>query len=104
MGPRTVLDELAAKAAGIPAVAVDRGGFATYHGPGQLVGYLVIDLKQRGPVDIVRWVENGLIEALGSSGFPVVRRETRKGASSLLGSGPRIIGRCARSGCGFGVG
>jgi len=84
-GPRTVVAELPAEAAGIPAVAVDRGGFATYHGPGQLVGYLVIDLKQRGPVDVVRWVENGVIEALGSLGFPLVRRDTPKGASSLVG-------------------
>jgi lipoyl(octanoyl) transferase len=84
-GPRTVLADLPVETAGIPAVAVDRGGFATYHGPGQLVGYLVIDLKQRGPVDIVRWVENALIEALGSLGFPLVRRDTPKGASSLVG-------------------
>ncbi len=84
-GPRTSLADLPAEAAAIPTVAVDRGGFATYHGPGQLVGYLVIDLQQRGPVDIVRWVENGLIEALGSLGFPLVRRDTPKGASSLVG-------------------
>jgi lipoyl(octanoyl) transferase len=84
-GPRTTLDDLPAETAGIPTVAVDRGGFATYHGPGQLVGYLVIDLKQRGPVDIVRWVENGLIDALGRLGFPLVRRDTPKGASSLVG-------------------
>jgi lipoyl(octanoyl) transferase len=84
-GPRTVLDDLPAEAAAIPTVAVDRGGFATYHGPGQLVGYLVIDLHRRGPVDIVRWVENGLIDALGTLGFPLVRRETPKGASSLVG-------------------
>ncbi|MEU4192964.1 lipoyl(octanoyl) transferase LipB [Kribbella sp. NPDC026611] len=84
-GPRTVLDDLPAETAGIPTVAVDRGGFATYHGPGQLVGYLVIDLKQRGPVDVVRWVENGLIAALGTLGFPLVRRDTPKGASSLVG-------------------
>ena len=84
-GPRTSLDDLPAETAAIPTVAVDRGGFATYHGPGQLVGYLVIDLKQRGPVDIVRWVENGLIEALGSLGFPLIRRDTPKGASSLVG-------------------
>ncbi|HWD81086.1 MAG TPA: lipoyl(octanoyl) transferase LipB [Kribbella sp.] len=84
-GPRTVLDDLPVEAAGIPTVPVDRGGFATYHGPGQLVGYLVVDLHQRGPVDIVRWVENGLIDALGSLGFPLVRRDTPKGASSLVG-------------------
>jgi lipoyl(octanoyl) transferase len=84
-GPRTVLDDLPAETAAIPTVQVDRGGFATYHGPGQLVGYLVIDLHQRGPVDVVRWVENGLIDALGSLGFPLVRRDTPKGASSLVG-------------------
>lgn len=84
-GPRTVVDDLPVETAAIPTVQVDRGGFATYHGPGQLVGYLVIDLHQRGPVDIVRWVENGLIDALGSLGFPLVRRDTPKGASSLVG-------------------
>ncbi|ADB29564.1 lipoate-protein ligase B [Kribbella flavida DSM 17836] len=84
-GPRTSLADLPAETAAIPSVAVDRGGFATYHGPGQLVGYLVIDLNQRGPVDIVRWVENGLIAGLGELGFPLVRRETPRGASSLVG-------------------
>lgn len=84
-GPRTSLADLPPETAAIPAVQVDRGGFATYHGPGQLVGYLVIDLKERGPVDVVRWVENGLIEALGGLGFPLVRRDTPRGASSLVG-------------------
>jgi lipoyl(octanoyl) transferase len=84
-GPRTSLADLPPETAAIPTVAVDRGGFATYHGPGQLVGYLVIDLNQRGPVDVVRWVENGLIAALGDLGFPLVRRETPRGASSLVG-------------------
>ncbi|HEU4947005.1 MAG TPA: lipoyl(octanoyl) transferase LipB [Kribbella sp.] len=84
-GPRTSLADLPPETAAIPTVPVDRGGFATYHGPGQLVGYLVIDLHERGPVDIVRWVENGLIEALGGLGFSLIRRDTPRGESSLVG-------------------
>jgi lipoyl(octanoyl) transferase len=81
-GPRTRPEDLPT---GLPAVQVDRGGFATYHGPGQLVGYLVVDVKARGPVDIVRWLENGLVDALARLGFPAVRRDTPKGTSSLAG-------------------
>jgi lipoyl(octanoyl) transferase len=83
-GPRTnpedIPDDL-----GVPTVAVDRGGFATYHGPGQLVGYLVVSVHERGPVDIVRWLENGLIAALDTLGFPAIRRNTPSGATSLVG-------------------
>lgn len=69
----------------IPLVEVDRGGQATYHGPGQLIGYLVVDLRERGPGDIVRQVEHGLIAALAALGLPAVRRDTPPGAQSLVG-------------------
>ncbi|WP_238846211.1 lipoyl(octanoyl) transferase LipB [Nocardia terpenica] len=69
----------------IPLVPVDRGGLATYHGPGQLIGYPVVSLRDRGPVDIVRWVENGLVAALAALGFPAQRRDTPPGAPSLVG-------------------
>jgi len=81
-GPRTDPGDLPTD---LPSVQVDRGGFATYHGPGQLVGYLVADVRARGPVDIVRWLENGLVDALASLGFPAIRRDTPKGTSSLAG-------------------
>jgi lipoyl(octanoyl) transferase len=38
-----------------------------------------------GPADVVRWLENGLIAALGDLGFPAIRRDTPKGANSLVG-------------------
>lgn len=83
-GPRTNPDDIPDDL-GVPTVAVDRGGFATYHGPGQLVGYLVVSLNDRGPADIVRWLENGLIAALDTLGFPAIRRDTPAGEASLVG-------------------
>jgi lipoyl(octanoyl) transferase len=84
-GRRTPGDDLPLPDFAVPTVEVDRGGFATYHGPGQLVGYLVVDVRARGPVDIVRWVEHRLIEAVGKLGFDAVRRDTPYGSSSLVG-------------------
>ena len=37
----------------IPLTPVDRGGQAAYHGPGRLIGYLVLNLRERGPGDTV---------------------------------------------------
>jgi lipoyl(octanoyl) transferase len=50
----------------IPVVQSDRGGQVTYHGPGQLVTYLLIDLKRRslGIRDVVTGIENSLIKLL----------------------------------------
>ncbi|MEU7055538.1 lipoyl(octanoyl) transferase LipB [Streptomyces sp. NPDC046197] len=83
-GSRTPPAELPADPR-IPLVPVDRGGQATYHGPGQLIGYLVLNLRERGPGDIVRWVENGLVSACAALGCKTVRRDTPPGAQSLVG-------------------
>ncbi|MFF9093110.1 lipoyl(octanoyl) transferase LipB [Streptomyces sp. NPDC014802] len=83
-GVRTPPAELP-DASTIPLVPVDRGGQATYHGPGQLIGYLVLNLRERGPADIVRQVEHALIDACAALGFETVRRDTPPGAQSLVG-------------------
>jgi lipoyl(octanoyl) transferase len=84
-GSRTSPADLPAAASGLPVVQVDRGGQATYHGPGQIVGYLVANVRERGPADVVRWMEQGIIAALDALGFPAVRRQTPPGGSSLVG-------------------
>jgi len=52
----------------IPVVQVDRGGQVTYHGPGQLVVYLMIDLRRNkiGVRDIVTLMENTIISVLAT--------------------------------------
>ena len=50
-------DDGSAAHSGLPVVAVERGGHATYHGPGQLVGYPVVDLRGRGQ-DVRRFVRD----------------------------------------------
>lgn len=65
-----------------PTYAAGRGGQWTYHGPGQRVGYVMLDLKARGP-DIrayVQALEGWMIAALDRLG---VRAETREGRIGL---------------------
>ncbi len=60
-----------------PVVETNRGGQATYHGPGQLVGYPVFDLNARGR-DLhlhLRLIEDALIAACSDLGVPAGRRE-----------------------------
>src|SRR4051794_10616747 len=60
-----------------PLFPINRGGQATYHGPGQLVGYPIIDLRRCGQ-DLhryLRWLESLLIELLESDGVSAERRE-----------------------------
>ena len=52
---------------GIPLIKIDRGGQITYHGPGQLVAYVLLDLKRRnlGVRALVRKLESAVINLLG---------------------------------------
>ena len=61
---------------------INRGGQATYHGPGQLMGYPIIDLRRCGAgfaSDILRWLEQLLIELLAKHGIAATRRESLTG-------------------------
>ncbi|MCG9096391.1 lipoyl(octanoyl) transferase LipB [Laribacter hongkongensis] len=55
----------------IPLVKTDRGGQITYHGPGQLVAYLLMDLRRRdyGVRDMVRRIEQAIIDTLADYGI-----------------------------------
>ena len=60
-----------------PVFAINRGGQATYHGPGQLMGYPIVDLRRCGQ-DLhryLRWLEQTLIEFLAGYEIEAKRRE-----------------------------
>lgn len=60
-----------------PLFPINRGGQATYHGPGQLIGYPIIDLREFGQ-DLhryLRWLEELLLETLARVGIAATTRE-----------------------------
>jgi lipoyl(octanoyl) transferase len=65
----------------IPVVQSDRGGQVTYHGPGQLVAYLLLDLKRRnlGIKQLVNHMEQAIIDLLAESGIQAKRRQNAPG-------------------------
>ena len=74
-------DDGAAARSGLPVVAVERGGKATYHGPGQQVGYPIVDLERRGR-DVRRFVgdlERLVVRALSSVGVAAGHVPGRRG-------------------------
>ena len=74
-------DDGAAASSGLPVVAVERGGRATYHGPGQLVGYPIVDLEARGR-DVRRFVheiEEVVVRAVRPFGITAGHVSGRRG-------------------------
>ena len=65
----------------VPVLKVDRGGQVTYHGPGQLVVYLLIDLKRLrfGVRQLVEAIESAVIKLLGSYGIEAYGRRDAPG-------------------------
>jgi lipoyl(octanoyl) transferase len=95
-------------AAGIPVVQIDRGGQITYHGPGQLVVYLLVDLNRRklGVRDFVRRIEQAIIDLLADLGIaaygridaPGVYVQTNRGEAKIAALGLRIRNGCSYHG------
>ena len=70
----------------IPVIAADRGGEVTYHGPGQVVLYTLVDLARRGVKvkAFVRLLEQAVIDVVGS------RAERRPGAPGVYVDGAKV--------------
>jgi lipoyl(octanoyl) transferase len=92
VGRRTADDELhVPEGAPVEIVETDRGGRSTYHGPGQLVAYPILDLKRHGK-DVKRYVrdlEQALVDTLAAFGIAGTRIEGLTGV--WLQSPPRKI-------------
>jgi lipoyl(octanoyl) transferase len=86
----------------IPVIQVDRGGQVTYHGPGQIVAYPLVDLRRRGigVKDFVHRIEQAIIEVLAGYGVSGVRVA---GAPGIYVGGAKIasLGLRVRRGCTF---
>lgn len=65
----------------IPVVSIDRGGQITYHGPGQVVVYVLVDLKRRGygVKELVYRMEQAVIDLLTESGIQAERKADAPG-------------------------
>ncbi|MDN5871241.1 MAG: lipoyl(octanoyl) transferase LipB [Nitrococcus sp.] len=93
----------------IPVLSVDRGGQVTYHGPGQVVVYALIDLRRRG-IGVRRMVsalENSVIRVLADHGIDAhARREAPGvyvGAAKIAAVGLRVRRGCTYHGLAFNV-
>ena len=86
----------------IPVLHVDRGGQVTYHGPGQIVLYPLLDLRRLkvGVREYVCRIEQAIIDTLGDWNIEAVRRE---GAPGVYVAGAKIaaLGIRVRRGCTF---
>ena len=93
----------------IPVVATDRGGQVTYHGPGQALAYVLLDLRRRrlGARDLVRRLEQGAIDMLAECGVAATRRDAMPGVyvgeAKIAAVGLRIARGCSYHGIALNV-
>ena len=94
---------------GIAVIKVDRGGQITYHGPGQVVAYLLLDMKRRGLSvrPLVRMMERAVIDLLAAYGITAEGRTEAPGVyvkgAKIAALGLRIRNGCCYHGLAFNV-
>ena len=90
------------KDVGIPVVKIDRGGQVTYHGPGQVVIYLLLDLARLKTKvrELVTAIEQAVIDLLAGHGLTAERRD---GAPGVYVGDAKIaaLGLRIRNGCSY---
>ena len=106
--PEHVLD-----AGDIPVIKVERGGQVTYHGPGQLVAYLLLDVKRLGygVKELVRRIEQSLIDLLAQyeiesfrkAGMPGVYVDVKSGDAKIAAIGLRVANHATYHGLSLNV-
>jgi len=86
----------------IPVIQVDRGGQVTYHGPGQIVAYPLVDIRRKkiGVREFVNRIEQAIIEVLAHYS---VKGERMAGAPGIYVNGEKVasLGLRVRRGCTF---
>lgn len=86
----------------IPVIQVERGGQVTYHGPGQLVAYLMLDLRRLGlgVRELVTAMEQTLVDVLASYGVVAAPKAEAPGVY-VKGDKIASLGLRVRRGCSF---
>jgi lipoyl(octanoyl) transferase len=93
----------------IPVIKIDRGGQITYHGPGQIVAYLLLDLRrwQINVRQLVRLMEQAVIQLLAQHGVAAQGREDAPGVyvgeAKIAALGLKIRNGCCYHGLSFNV-
>src|SRR5690606_18498332 len=101
LGIATRPEHLPRVANGIPVVRSDRGGQITYHGPGQVVLYLLLDLRRLGLTvrPLVRRMEQAVIDLLAGYGVEAEGRPDAPGVYVRGGAKIAALGLRIRNGC-----
>lgn len=94
---------------GIPVVRIDRGGQITYHGPGQLIAYLLLDMRRRNLSvrPLVRRMEQAVVDLLAGYGITAHGRPDAPGvyvgAAKIAALGLRVRNGCCYHGLALNV-